>query len=74
MGVIDGNGLRRLTIREAQRLCGYPENYDLSLVKETEAFDLLGNTVCVPVIEAISSRIGLSIKGKSDENYIKTAI
>ena len=74
MGVIDGKGLRRLTIKEAQRLCGYPENYDLSVVKETEAFDLLGNTVCVPVIEAISLRIGQSIKGDIDENYIKTAI
>ncbi len=74
MGVIDGNGLRRLTIREAQRLCGYPENYDLSIVRETEAFDLLGNTVCIPVIEAISSRIGLSIKGNCDENNIKTVI
>ena len=30
---------------------------NLSLVKETEAYDLLGNTVCVPVIEKISERI-----------------
>lgn len=58
LGVIDGNGIRRLTIKECQRLCGYPAAYDLSMLKTSEAFDLLGNTVCVPVIEAISERIG----------------
>ena len=58
LGIIDNGGLRRLTIREGQRLCGYPEEYDLSMINEEEAFDLLGNTVCVPVIKAISKRIG----------------
>lgn len=57
LGVVDGNGLRRLSIREGQRLCGFPEDYDLSFLKESEAFDLLGNTVCIPVIEAISERL-----------------
>lgn len=62
LGILDGNGLRRLTIREGQRLCGFPEEYDLSFLKETEAFDLLGNTVCVPVIKEICSRIATSYK------------
>ena len=57
LGVVDGNGVRRLSIREGQRLCGFPDDYDLSFLKESEAFDLLGNTVCVPVIKAISGRI-----------------
>ena len=55
LGVIDGNGIRRLSIREGQRLCGFPEDYDLSFLKE--AFDLLGNTVCIPVIKAIAERL-----------------
>lgn len=57
LGIVDGDGIRRLSIREGQRLCGFPEDYDLSFLKESEAFDLLGNTVCVPVIEAISERL-----------------
>ena len=57
LGVIDGDGLRHLSIREGQRLCGFPEDYDLSMVKNSEAFDLLGNTVCIPVIKAISKRL-----------------
>jgi DNA (cytosine-5)-methyltransferase 1 len=54
--VPDGKGIRKLTIREGLRIFGYPENYDIP-VKETLAFDLLGNTVVVPVIKAISERI-----------------
>ena len=57
LGIVDGDGIRRLSIREGQRLCGFPEDYDLSFLKESEAFDLLGNTVCVPVIEAVSERL-----------------
>ena len=64
LGVIDGGGIRKLTIREGQKLCGYdPDKYDLSIIKESEAFDLLGNTVCVPVIEAISEKIAVALKG-----------
>lgn len=58
LGVVDGNGIRRLTIRECQRLCGYPDDYNLDMLSETEAFDLLGNTVCIPVIKDIALRIG----------------
>lgn len=71
LGIIDGNGLRRLTIREGQRLCGYPEDYDLSLVKESEAFDLLGNTVCVPVIAAISERMGEALVKNAEQEEQK---
>ncbi len=63
LGVVDGQGIRRLTIREGQKLCGYdPDTYDLSILKENEAFDLLGNTVCVPVISAIAEKLAVAIK------------
>lgn len=61
LGVVDGNGIRRLTIRECQRLCGYPDDYNLDMLSEADAFDLLGNTVCVPVIKDISLRLGRSL-------------
>lgn len=54
--VVDGNGLRRLTLREGLRLFGYPEEYKFN-VSEKEGFDLLGNTVVVPVIKAVCSRL-----------------
>lgn len=56
LAVPDGNGLRRLTIREGLRLFGYPEWYEIP-TKEYDAFDLLGNTVAVPVVEFVASRL-----------------
>ena len=56
LAVPDNGGLRRLTIREGLRLFGYPEWYQIP-VKETEAFDLLGNTVAVPVVEHVSTKL-----------------
>lgn len=52
----DGDGLRKLTLREGLRLCGYPEEYKFD-VTEKEGFDLLGNTVVVPVIQSVASRL-----------------
>lgn len=61
LGVVDGDGVRRLTIREGLRLFGYPESYDLSIFESkgglSKAFDLLGNTVVVPVVESVAERL-----------------
>lgn len=54
--VVDGEGLRCLTIREGLRLFGFPEDYQINL-SMNKAFDLLGNTVVIPVIKQISERI-----------------
>ncbi|MCL2865814.1 MAG: DNA (cytosine-5-)-methyltransferase [Lachnospiraceae bacterium] len=51
------DGIRKLTVREGLRLFGFPEDYDLSFLKEPKAFDLLGNTVCVPVIREVSKKL-----------------
>lgn len=56
LAVPDGNGLRRLTIREGLRLFGYPEWYEIP-TKELEAFDLLGNTVAIPVVEFVANKL-----------------
>ena len=60
--VPDGNGVRRLTLREGLRMFGYPEDY-LFDVREKDGFDLLGNTVVVPVIEAVCKRLLTAIYG-----------
>ncbi len=54
--VADGDGLRTLTLREGLRLFGYPDTYrfDVSLV---DGYDLLGNTVVVPVIRQVANRL-----------------
>lgn len=54
--VVDGKGLRTLTLREGLRLFGYPDDYKFD-VKIEDGYDLLGNTVVVPVITAVSGRV-----------------
>jgi DNA (cytosine-5)-methyltransferase 1 len=46
-------------------LFGYPEWYEIP-TKEYDAFDLLGNTVAVPVVEFVTSRIADVMK---EEEY-----
>lgn len=62
LGVIDTNGIRRLTLKEGLRLFGYPDNYSLDYFEKekdslNKAFDLLGNTVVVPVVKAVATRL-----------------
>lgn len=69
LAVIDGLGIRKLTIREGLRLFGFPENYQIKL-PVAKAFDLLGNTVVVPVIEEIAKRIVIQkLISTPNQNY-----
>lgn len=54
--VVDNDGLRTLTLREGLRLFGYPEKFKFD-INESDGYDLLGNTVVVPVIKAVASRL-----------------
>ena len=56
LAVIDGQGIRKLTIRECLRLFGFPEDYTINQ-PINKAYDLLGNTVAVPVVEKICEKI-----------------
>lgn len=59
--VVDNGGIRRLSLREGLRLCGYPETYKFD-IKELDGFDLLGNTVVVPVIKSVAKRLIATLK------------
>lgn len=54
--VIDGEGLRPLSLREGLRLFGYPDDFKFNVSLE-DGYDLLGNTVVVPVIKEVSKRV-----------------
>lgn len=54
--VVDGDGLRTLTLREGLRLFGYPDTYRFNVSLE-DGYDLLGNTVVVPVIQQVAGRL-----------------
>lgn len=54
--VTDGDGIRTLSLREGMRLFGYPDDYKLD-VEKSLGYDLLGNTVVIPVIAEVAGRV-----------------
>ena len=71
LGVIDNGGLRHLSLREGLRLFGYPDWYSLEDFEKTQrgldlGYDLLGNTVCVPVIKSIAGKLAKSYGAKKN--------
>lgn len=63
-GDINGQGIRKLTPREWCRLQGFPDDFKLPLA-DTHMYKQFGNSVTVPVIEAIAKKIkGVLDSGK----------
>ena len=60
IAVIDSGKIRRMSERECLRFFGFPEWYK-SNIEHNELYDLIGNTVVVPVIKSVSSRALQSI-------------
>jgi DNA (cytosine-5)-methyltransferase 1 len=56
-GKVNKEGLRRMTPREWARLQGFPDKYKIDTVSDTQAYKQFGNSVAVPVIEAVSQKV-----------------
>ena len=52
-----GKNPRKLTPRECARLQGFPEDFDLSVVSDVQNYRQFGNSVSVPVINAIAELV-----------------
>lgn len=55
-GEVNKQGIRKMTPREWARLQGFPDSYKLELA-DTHLYKQFGNSVTVPVIEAIANQI-----------------
>ena len=55
-GKINAEGIRKMTPREWARLQGFPDSFKLPL-SDTHLYKQLGNSVTVPVIQAIAEKI-----------------
>lgn len=67
--VPDGEGIRKMSLREGLRLFGYPEDFKFKIC-QSEGYDLLGNTVVVPVIKAVATRLlKANEEGGKNETY-----
>lgn len=56
-----GKNPRKLTPREAARLQGFPESYQINTVSDNQLYKQFGNSVCVPVIEKIAEEIKITL-------------
>lgn len=61
IGVVGDNFIRTLTPVESLRLFGYPDDWDFNGLPISKIYDLTGNSLCVPIVEAISERVLNSI-------------
>jgi len=59
-GIVNTEGIRKMTPREWARLQGYPEKFVLPLA-DVHLYKQLGNSVTVPVIQAIAEQINYVI-------------
>jgi DNA (cytosine-5)-methyltransferase 1 len=60
------NNPRRLTPRECARLMGFPDSYKI-VVSDTQAYKQFGNSVVVPVVEAIAKRMAKTLASQATE-------
>ena len=56
-GVFDGYNIRRLTPRECFRLQNFPEEFDFSVVSDSQAYKQAGNSITVRVLEKILEKL-----------------
>lgn len=55
-GTVNTDGIRKMTPREWARLQGFPDSFKLVLA-DTHLYKQFGNSVTVPVIQAIAEKI-----------------
>ncbi len=58
----DKKGIRKLTPLECFRIQGFPKNYTLPKISDSALYKQAGNSVSVPVIEAIAKEMMLAIR------------
>jgi len=63
MGVVNRDGIRKMTPREWARLQGFPENFEI-VVADASAYKQFGNSVAVPAIQATANEIIKNLKIK----------
>lgn len=58
MAVIEGDGIRGISISEALKALGFPDNYTFPEgMSDSNKYDLLGNTVAPPVVQKVMDEI-----------------
>lgn len=59
--ILDSKGIRKLTPRECARMQGFPDSYKFPEISDALIYKQIGNSVSVPVIEAIAKQIKIAL-------------
>ncbi|WP_231893508.1 DNA (cytosine-5-)-methyltransferase [Bathymodiolus septemdierum thioautotrophic gill symbiont] len=60
--ILDNKGIRKLTPKECANFQGYPENYILPNITDSNLYKQFGNSICVPLVERIINNITLALE------------
>lgn len=67
-----GKNPRKLTPREAARLQGYPESFNI-VVSDVQAYKQFGNAVAVPAIRSVAKQLAPLLNPSLDESLIENS-
>ena len=56
-GSVNQEGVRKMTPREWARLQGFPESFRIDAVSDTQNYKQFGNSVAIPVIQAVGNTV-----------------
>jgi len=60
--ILDDYGIRKLTPRECANFQGFPQEYMLPKIADSQLYKQIGNSVSIPVIERIAEQLKSSLK------------
>ena len=61
-GEVNREDVRRMTPREWARLQGFPDEYRIDVVSDTQNYKQFGNSVAIPVIQAVGKEVLNTVK------------
>ena len=67
--ILDDKGIRKLTPRECANFQGFPKNYKLPNIADSQLYKQFGNSVSIPVIERIVKNIKIALGDEKMEYY-----
>ncbi len=67
--VLDDKGIRKLTPRECANFQGFPKNYKLPNIADSQLYKQFGNSVAIPVVSRIVKNIKIALEKSMNEYY-----
>ena len=67
--ILDNHGIRKLTPRECANFQGFPQEYILPKIADSQLYKQIGNSVSIPVIERIAKQIKKAMVAVEDKVF-----